>query len=523
MSFFMEIKKNFTWPLLPSINLCLLPVMKKAYKAIYLITFLFLLSSPAFSESYKIVILPFEKLNQEKNTELDTLSVGVSEILSEALTNVDNFIVIDSYRVKKYLLQNAEFKQNIGGNAQYDLDKLQKLAQSKLQGDYLVTGSFQKISGQINFIAKFIRIDNGELIKSVSIHGKYPDNIFDLQQELAKKLIEALNGKAGASQQKKINDYIGSTSNYKAYQYYIQGRVEHLKYSMKDYPKAVDFYEKAIQVDKNYALAWAGLCEVNALRGYQILYAGGNYEPFFKLAIKQGKKAVQLGKNLFQTYRALSIAYLNNSMFDDANKSIEPAWKMVPGDPEVLWVKAMLTNYGYKEMGKEGTKSHEYITKALSLNPDLIVAHWALAHSLFTLEKYDEALEEYFKILKINPEHSQTLHSVALIYYHNKDYDNTIKYVKRAIEADPDVPQHHYTLGLGYFGKSNWKNAITALKQAVHLKPDYTDAIYTLGSAYYNEGDIKEALEQYLKVKKINPDYTDADPMIARCKKELGQ
>jgi hypothetical protein len=57
--------------------------------------------------------MPFDKLNKEKNSELETLTVGISETLSGALSTVDNFIIIDSDRVKRHLLNNASFKQTI--------------------------------------------------------------------------------------------------------------------------------------------------------------------------------------------------------------------------------------------------------------------------------------------------------------------------------------------------------------------------------------------------------------------------
>jgi len=500
--------------------------MNQIKRCIAVFLFLFLPFSGIFSASYKIIILPFDKLNKEANPELETLSIGISDILSGALTNISNFNVIDSARVKRYLLDNIQFDQNIGSDTQSNMEKLQKLAQDKLQGDFLVYGSFQKIGNQINFTAKFVKVDEGKVVKSVSVHGVYPDNIFTLQEELATKLVEAINGKTGQTrtnkiQQERMNEFISSTENYTAYQYYIKARVEHLKYSMADYPRALELYQKAIDTDPKYALAWAGLCEVNAMRAYQVLYAGGKYKPIFELAIKQGKKAVELGKNLYQTHRALSTAYLNNSEFDKARESIEPGYKLNPNDPEILWVKAMLSNYDYKEMGAEGTESNKFVMQALEINPDLIVAIWSLAHSYYTLEKYDLALPQYMKIVEINPRHSQALHTIALIYYTTNKYEESVTYAQMAIEQEYDVPQAHYTLGLGYFMLKDWAKSRDALKNAIKLNPKYTDAIYTLGSAYYNDGDYKNALANYKKVLTIDPNYTDAERMIKQCEERL--
>jgi tetratricopeptide (TPR) repeat protein len=490
--------------------------------------FVLILASNIFAANYKIIILPFDKLNKEPNSELETLSIGISDILSGALTNVSNFNVIDSARVKRYLLDNIQFDQNVGADSQNNIEKLQKLAQEKLQGDFLVYGSFQKVGNQINFTAKFVKVDEGKIVKSVSVHGAYPDNIFSIQEELAAKLVDAINGKTEKTRQdeiqkKRMNEFISSTENFTAYQYYIKARVEHLKYSMSDYPKALEYYQKAIDTDPKYALAWAGLCEVNAMRAYQILYASGNYKPIFELAIKQGIKAVELGKNLYQTHRALSIAYLNSSDFDKANLAIEPAYNLNNNDAEILWVKAMLTNYDYKEMGKEGTESSGFVRQALKINPDLIVAIWSLAHSYYTLEEYDKALPEYLRIVELNPKQSQALHTIALIYYNQSNYEDTVKYAQMAIDEEAGVPQAHYTLGLGYFMLKDWKNCRNALKEAIKLNPKYTDAIYTLGSAYYNDGDYENALINYEKALKVDPNYSDARTMIKQTKEKLNR
>ena len=209
--------------------------------------------------------------------------------------------------------------------------------------------------------------------------------------------------------------------------------MEHLKYNPQDYPKALDLYKKAAAKDPKFALAWAGMSEVNSLWGYSIKYAGGNYKPKLEQAVRDGRKAVDLAPQLYQTHRALSLAYLNNDDFDMARTIIDRGYALNARDPEILFVKATVVNYGYKEMGKPGTESNRFIMQALEINPELIVARWALAHSLEQLGKKDEAMAEYRKIVEANPGHAASLHNIALIYYGKKDYQNTVEYAKKAV------------------------------------------------------------------------------------------
>ncbi len=480
-------------------------------KKIFLsLCFILLVQNLLLAESYKIVVMPFDKLNKEKNSELETLSVGISETLSGALSTVDNFIIIDSDRVKRHLLDNAGFKQAIGVNEDKDIEKLRELTKEKLDGDYIIYGSFNKIGGQIQLTAKFMEVNTGKILKGANVHGKYPDDIFNLQEELAKELMNKISGTESSSKQNSIEDYTKSTGNYTAYQYYIKGRMEQIQYDVKNYPVAIDYYMKALKYDPKYALAWAGLSEVNALWGYQIKYANGKWEPYLKVAIEQGEKAVEFGPTLFQTHRALSMAYLNNSNFDMAQKSIDEAYKLNKLDAETLQIMAQLKNYGYQEMGKPGTESYNYIQECLRINPELIIARWSLAHSYNTIGMKDEALREYMEILKVNPKHAPALHGIALIYYDKKDYANTEYYALKTVEADPATAQHHYTLGLAYYMEgysqpAKWDKAVDAFKNAIKRNPDYIDAIVTLGQTYYNKKDYKSAITEFQNALKKQP------------------
>ncbi len=483
--------------------------MKRTARFILLL--LLMVPMAVTAADYKIVVLPFDKINKEKNPELETLSVGIGETLSGALSNVNNFIIIDSYRVRKYLLDNSEFSQVIGAGDEKNMDRLRQLTQEKLNGDYIVYGSFYTVGKQINLDAKFVNVDSGKVLKAASVHGPYPERIFDLQEDLAKKLTNAINGRVNEKQTENMNEYISSTSDYQAYQYYIQARMEHLKFNPAEYSRAIDLYRKAASRDPKFALAYAGMSEVNSMWGYHIKYGGGNYKPRLDQSIRDGMKAVELGANLYQTHRALSLAYVNNDDFENARIVIDRAYAMNDRDPEILFVKATVSNYGYKEMGRQGSESNRFIMQALSINPELIVARWALAHSLSELGKKDESMAEYKKILEVNPRHAASLHNVALIYYDKKDYQQTIDYATRSVESESNIPQYYNTIGLGYYGLKDWASAEKSYRAALKKKPDYTDALFNLAGALYMQQRYREARDAYAGVLKLKPDYPEAE------------
>ena len=484
--------------------------MKKIISFIIICSLIVIFKSISYSEEYKIIVMPFDKLNKEQNSDLETLTYGISETLSGALANVKNFIVIDTSRIKKHLLENAEFSQVVGESDEKYIEKLRKLTQDKFDGDYLIYGSFNKIGNQILLNAKFCKIDTGKIIKAVSVHGQYPDKIFDLQDDLANKIIATINGTPIDSQNTAVNGYINSTVNYTAYQLYLKGRNEFLKYNFVNYPKAIEYFNKAIQLDKNFALAWSGMSEVNALWGYQLKLLGKNYKPKLKDAVEQGKKSVSLNGNIFQTHKALSIAYMLSEDFTKAGQAIKPAYALNENDAEIQWVKASLINFGYKSIGTPGSEANKYIMRSLKLNPDLIVARWSLGHSYEILGKNDEALSEYNKILAINPNHATSLLTIAIIYYKQKDYTKVIDYSKRSIQNNPEAYDAFYMLGIGYYSLKDWVNAEKNLRESIRLRPDYTNSIFYLGVSLYKQEQYKEARDYFKLVQQYKSDYPEA-------------
>ena len=142
--------------------------MKIFSKTSLIITIMFLLSSMLMaadkSDLKKIVVMPFDKLNQEKNSELEVLVEGIRETLSGALSTVNNFVVIDSNRVKRHLLESAGFKQSIGVDETKDIEELRELTKDKLEGDFIIYGSFTKIGNNIQLSGKFMNVSSGVVL-----------------------------------------------------------------------------------------------------------------------------------------------------------------------------------------------------------------------------------------------------------------------------------------------------------------------------------------------------------------------
>jgi len=476
--------------------------MKRLFVMMFAVVICFgVIATDVSARDYVVVVIPFDKLNKTKSKDLDMLKRGISETLSGALSSAEKMIIIDSSRVKRYLFDQIKFKQVIGADDSKDMEKLRKATQKKLKGDYLVYGNFMKIGNQIQITAKFMKVKSGKVVKAASVHGQYPKEIFALQEKLAKKLIESITGKKATSEnRKKIKEYTNSTKNYDAYKYYIKGRMQQIKYDVNYYPQAIRNYKKALDIDPTYALAWAGLSEVNALWGYRMKYAKQPWRDYINRAIRQGKKAVQFGSNLYQAHKALSVAYLNKRNFKASQRSIDRAYSLNRDDAEVLYMKAQLKNYGSKKVAVYGSEANRYIRRALRNNPDLIIARWSYALGFARLKKYHRAIREYKKILPINPNHAPVLNNISSSYYSLKDYDNAIKYGRRAVNTGSKTAQHHYNLALAYYVKNRLTEAERSFKNAIKYNKRYEKAWLFLAHTYYKGKRWNKAIRAYDQV-----------------------
>ena len=97
----------------------------------------------------------------------------------------------------------------------------------------------------------------------------------------------------------------------------------------------------------------------------------------------------QFGLGGFTLSYANFLAYLNNDDFDRARAVIEQGYALNARDPEILFVKATVVNYGYREMGKPGTESNRFILQALEINPELM--RYAMGAGITTASATEES------------------------------------------------------------------------------------------------------------------------------------
>jgi serine/threonine-protein kinase len=217
---------------------------------------------------------------------------------------------------------------------------------------------------------ELVNVSDGTELWGQQYNRKLAD-VFAVQEEIAKEISEKLRLKLTGAERQQLAKR--PTENLKAFQYYMQGRSVGQTNTREDLLAATRYYEKALEEDRNYALAYAGLA--NAYAGLGML---GYIAPIEgrRKAEEAAHKALALDENLSEAHAA---AGFSDTAFAPYNFS--------QGDRE--------------------------LRRAIELSPSLALTHLFLGISLARQGRMDEAFEECLKARELDPL-SSTSHGIWL-------------------------------------------------------------------------------------------------------------
>jgi len=275
--------------------------------------------------------------------------------------------------------------------------------------------------------------------------------LFNLRDDMALKILESLKVRLlGEARSKVVKNY---TENLEAYNLYLQGRYFWNKRITADVKRAIDYFNQAIALDPNFALAYAGLAD-----SYLVLPMFGEYR--MSEALPKAKSAVS---------RALAV------------------------DDTLAEAHASLAFIKETEWDFPGAET-EY-RRAIELNPNYPTAHQWYGGLLERLGRLDESLVEMKRALELDPLSMVINVSLAVIYSDRKEVDQAIEQSRKTLELAPDFSQGRWMLGICLRQKGMLKEAVAEFEKANRLYGSSPYALGDLGGAYAASGEKAKALE----------------------------
>jgi serine/threonine protein kinase/Tfp pilus assembly protein PilF len=283
-------------------------------------------------------------------------------------------------------------------------------------------------------------------------YSRKSSDIFALQQRITKEITKALRLRLTGEEEKRLAK--SYTANPEAYQLYLQGRYWWNKRTENGFKKAIDFYQRAIENDPTYALAYTGLSDCYVLLG-AAGYGEQSRQDFMRKAKAAALKAIEIDNTLAEAHASLAFVRFR--------------------------------------LGWEWPGAEEEFCRAIELNPNYATAHHWRALLLAALGRIDVALNE-MEIAQAQDPFSLIIRSgLGRVLHFARQYDRAIKQFRSTIEMDPKFAQAHFDLGMSLAQRGLLKEAISEAQLALDLAGARPVTMAVLGNMYASAGERGEA------------------------------
>ncbi len=382
-----------------------------------------------FSRQRSVAVLPFRSLGRQDAD--DHLGIGVTDAVITKLSNVRVLVVRPTSSVLRYMDRTADPAK----------------AGQELAVESLLDGKIQESGDRIRVTVQLLRVSDGQPIWAQTFDDKLTD-IFTLEDSISERVAHALAVRLGVQEQKEMGRHY--TSNIEAYRDYVEGRYFEFQFTPGGLNQALWEFNRAIELDPSYALAYAGLADAYTTASDWILPP----REALPNAESAARKALLLDDQLAEAHAALAHALLHE-------------WKL----------KA----------------SSEEFRRALSLNPNNTSFYFAYSEYLADTHRQDEAISELNKALQLDPLSPEINGMLLWPKYLKRDYDGALQACNKTLKLYPDSWIAHWWGGVGYVMKREFPQALTELQKARLLNPGSTGPIASLAAAYARSGNRSEA------------------------------
>ena len=256
-----------------------------------------------------------------------------------------------------------------------------------------------------------------------------------------------------------------NTAASEAYNFYLKGRFFWNKRTDAGLKKALEYFQRALNVDPLYALAYAGLADCYIMLCEYGLLASEDSNRNGKAA---ALKALELDESLAEAHASLGLV---NMIYD---------WDLAKAEKE--------------------------FKRAIELNPNYATAHQWYAVHLAVSERFDEAFSQIRQAQELDPLSPIITVNVARIHYFARQYDEALRCCRTILETEPTFGVAYKIMGLAYEQKGMYEEALAALQQAMGLLGDTPEMIGFLAHAYAISGNreqTRKLLERLRELEKL--------------------
>lgn len=398
------------------------------------------LSRPSQPAIPSIAILPFE--NAAGDSELDYLADGMTDSLINSLSQLPGLAVKARSLVFRYRSHDV---------------KPQQVA-SELSVQAVLTGRVVQHGDGLTLYLSLIDGQSGDQLWGDKYERKISE-LVTLQNDIASDVARKLRTRLSGSEEQRLRR--NYTDNTEAYRLFLKGRYQILKQKRSETQKGITFFEKAIEIDPSYALAYVGLAEANRALALSGELPSSEYMPKAKAA---AQKAIEIDDTLAEAHSALGFI--------------------------LFWY-----DWDWNEAEKQ-------CKRALELDPNSADSHLVYAHLLSNTGRHEEALAEAKRATELDPLNLRTNALEGEFLIHAGRTDEGLDKLKKVSELDQDYWFAHVFAASGYIEKWDFAAAADEALKARDLSEGNAQPYAFLAYALNRSGKKAEAravLDELLK------------------------
>jgi TolB-like protein/Flp pilus assembly protein TadD len=396
------------------------------------------------TETGALAVLPFDNISADP--EADYFSDGLTEELIARLSLVSEIELVSRWASMQYKGRQQDIRA-IG---------------NELGARYIVGGSVRRFQDSVRITVQLVDVATNRQVWGNTYKGKL-DDIFDIQEQVAQQIVEALKLKLTFSEQVSLTKR--QTVNAQAYDLYLRGQDYLYRMTKRSVEYSIQLFEKAIELDPRYAAAYAG-----ASSAYGQMYQWFSRQELFReKAQEMSFKALMYDGNLAEAYRAMGLSYFIWGKFDEAATSSLKAIEIDPDDFIAYWTLGRI----YFSQGELG-RALELFRRVIEIKPGFYSAYCDVEQTCLGLGRTAEAQEASRLVLELlpnyllqNPDDSRARMVFAITLASVGRTEEAVREGKEAMDLSPGDPLMLYNGACLFAQLGEAERAVTALEQAV--------------------------------------------------------
>jgi TolB-like protein len=387
-----------------------------------------------------IAVLPFD--NRSRLEEDEFFVEGVHDDLLTNLARIGGLKVISRTSVLRYK----------------DTEKPIPDIAKELGVATVMEGAVQRSGNTVRINVQLIDAQTDEhLWAEIFDRELTTDNLFAIQTEISEKIASALKATLSPEEKERISDR--PTENMAAYSAFLRGRQLQAVRTSQSLQQALTEYERAVELDPEYAMAWVGIAEASMLLvGYSTLPPTEAYERVEKAA----SQALALNNQLGEAYLSLAMVHANYERETEAEHAFQKAIELSPGYATAYqWYGNFLANFPgrFREALLVSSKARE-------LDPMSSIIRLNHIHKLQALGRFKEMETELISLMELDPGFPAAYSGMAGLMRDTGRFDEEVLWRQKGIDLDPGRIQSYLDLGFALLNMGDLE-ALTQVRESM--------------------------------------------------------